>query len=138
MQEFLIMGFQKQFIFPCFLFISTLSHLFLSSSQVGGVFRRNRTLFFVSNELFVLPFIFYVTQSVSVVCGYKSERAGVRAPEIKKNSKNKYFLCSSPYKEQIGGGYLAPGLVLTLPNFIQENYIIFFIFSLVASGIKKA
>ena len=84
MQEFLIMGFQKQFIFPCFLFISTLSHLFLSSSQVGGVFRRNRTLFFVSNELFVLPFIFYVTQSVSVVCGYKSERAGVRAPEIKK------------------------------------------------------
>ena len=133
MQEFLIMGFQKQFIFPCFLFISTLSHLFLSSSQVGGVSKGIKQYLFLMN--------FFLTLNLLLKCkpftqsGNRSELVSARAPGTCESSgRKKYFLSSSQNKEQIEGGYLAPGLVLTLTNFIQESNIISFI---VASSIKN-
>ena len=126
MQEFLIMGFQKQFIFPCFLFISTLSHLFLSSSQGGGVSKGIKQYLFLMN--------FFLTLNLLLKCkpftqsGNRSELVSARAPGTCESSgRKKYFLSSSQNKEQIEGGYLAPGLVLTRTNFIQESNIISFI-----------
>ena len=72
-----------------------------------------------------------VSESVGVDKTQESESPLVTVSLCKSSpsvKKKKYLLCSPPNKEQIGGGYLAPGLVLTLTNFIQENKIIFFIF----------
>ena len=97
---------------------------FLKPSR--GSIKRNQTVSF-SNELFLTlnlllkckPF----TQS-----GNRSELVSARAPGTCESSgRKKYFLSSSQNKEQIEGGYLAPGLVLTLTNFIQESNIISFI-----------